>query len=168
MVPPRLRNIGAAALSTGAVLSAVLLSGCAAHSPAPAAPAAQGSAPASAPVAASSSSALPATSSPRKSRLPSPPGPEGPGLRCTNQYDYSGDVRNNADINSIGSDTRTCPPVQRTSAPAGEPRLPSPPGPADPGSRCTNQYDYSGDVRNNADINSIGSDTKTCPPVQRS
>jgi hypothetical protein len=165
MVPQRLRNVGAAALSTGAVLSAVLLSGCAAHAQAPAAPAAQGST--SAPIAASSSSAPPATSSSGESRLPSPPGPADPALRCTNQYDYSGDVRNNADINSIGSDTKTCPPVQRTSAPAGEPRLPSPPGPADPALRCTNQYDYSGDARNNADINSIGSDTKTCPPVQR-
>jgi hypothetical protein len=118
MVPQRLRNVGAAAVSTGAVLSAVLLSGCAAHSQAPAAPAAQGSS--SAPVApsssssASSSSAPPATSSSGESRLPSPPGPADPALRCTNQYDYSGDARNNADINSIGSDTKTCPPVQRS------------------------------------------------------
>jgi len=76
--------------------------------------------------------------------------PAKPDMKCTNQIDYSGDYRDNATINSIGSDTGTCPPVQK--APDDE--------------KCTNKLDYAGDPRDNATINSIGSDTGTCPPVQ--
>ncbi|MEU5700954.1 hypothetical protein ACFFS2_37240 [Streptomyces aurantiacus] len=31
--------------------------------------------------------------------------------RCTDQTNYAGDSRSNAEINSIGEDTGTCPPV---------------------------------------------------------
>ncbi|CAM5732019.1 Lipoprotein OS=Streptomyces antimycoticus OX=68175 GN=SANT12839_048020 PE=4 SV=1 [Streptomyces antimycoticus] len=33
-------------------------------------------------------------------------------MRYTNQIDYGDDPRDNATINSIGSDTGYCPPVQ--------------------------------------------------------
>ncbi|MDG9728811.1 hypothetical protein QC283_39425, partial [Streptomyces sp. DH41] len=65
---------------------------------------------------------------------------------------YTGDSRSNAEINSIGTDTGTCPPVQKS--------------PSD--TKCTDQLDYTGDSRSNAEINSIGTDTGTSPPVQKS
>jgi hypothetical protein len=34
-----------------------------------------------------------------------------PGVSCTNQIDYAGDPRSNAEINSIGEQTGYCPPV---------------------------------------------------------
>ncbi|MER6168007.1 hypothetical protein [Streptomyces violaceorubidus] len=37
---------------------------------------------------------------------------QGTGEKCTDQVDYAGDPRSNAEINSIGEDTGTCPPVQ--------------------------------------------------------
>ncbi|MFC8590615.1 hypothetical protein, partial [Streptomyces atroolivaceus] len=40
--------------------------------------------------------------------------------------------------------------------------------PAESGTKCTDQVDYAGDSRSNAEINSIGEDTGTCPPVQTS
>uniref|UniRef100_A0AAU3GZH1 Secreted protein n=1 Tax=Streptomyces sp. NBC_01401 TaxID=2903854 RepID=A0AAU3GZH1_9ACTN len=39
--------------------------------------------------------------------------------------------------------------------------------PAKSGTKCTDQIDYAGDSRSNAEINSIGADTGTCPPVQK-
>ncbi|MFS8202507.1 hypothetical protein ACLVWQ_27930 [Streptomyces sp. CWNU-52B] len=36
-----------------------------------------------------------------------------PGVSCTDQLNYAGDSRSNAEINSIGEDTGTCPPVQQ-------------------------------------------------------
>ena len=33
-------------------------------------------------------------------------------VKCTDQLDYAGDPRSNAEINSIGEDTGTCPPVE--------------------------------------------------------
>jgi hypothetical protein len=38
--------------------------------------------------------------------------PKKPGVSCTNQIDYAGDPRSNAEINSIGEQTGYCPPVQ--------------------------------------------------------
>ncbi|KIF78932.1 hypothetical protein QR77_17910 [Streptomyces sp. 150FB] len=97
--------------------------------------------------------------------LPVPPGPADPDLRCTNQYSYAGDSRDNATINSIGSDTGTCPPVVPDQSSQAEDR-PAPPGPADPDQRCTNQYNYVGDSRDNATINSLGFESGTCPPFK--
>lgn len=50
-------------------------------------------------------------------------------------------------------------------SPAGGAALP--PGPSDPHQKCTDQYDYAGDSRSNAEINSIGSDTGTCPAIHK-
>ncbi|CAM5706491.1 Secreted protein OS=Streptomyces tendae OX=1932 GN=GUR47_26505 PE=4 SV=1 [Streptomyces tendae] len=33
-------------------------------------------------------------------------------MKCTDQLNYAGDPRSNAEINSIGEETGTCPPVQ--------------------------------------------------------
>ncbi|MEU9520819.1 hypothetical protein [Streptomyces sp. NPDC048224] len=38
--------------------------------------------------------------------------PKGDGVKCTDQRNYAGDPRSNAEINSIGADTGTCPPVR--------------------------------------------------------
>jgi hypothetical protein len=72
--------------------------------------------------------------------------PNKQGLRCTNQINYGGDDRSNAEINSIGSDTGYCPPFQHK-----------------PDVKCTNLYNYAKDTRSNAEINSIGEDTGHCP-----
>ncbi|MFJ9472203.1 hypothetical protein [Streptomyces caniferus] len=37
---------------------------------------------------------------------------EKPGTSCTNQINYAGDPRSNAEINSIGEKTGHCPPVR--------------------------------------------------------
>lgn len=47
------------------------------------------------------------TTDPRAAREPS--SPSDTSYRCTNRFDYSGDPRNNATINSIGSQTGHCP-----------------------------------------------------------
>ncbi|QLH22810.1 hypothetical protein [Streptomyces sp. Rer75] len=38
--------------------------------------------------------------------------PKKPGVSCTDQINYAGDSRSNAEINTIGEDTGYCPPVQ--------------------------------------------------------
>ena len=38
--------------------------------------------------------------------------PKQSGVKCTDQQDYAGDPRSNAEINSIGEDTGYCPQVQ--------------------------------------------------------
>ncbi|MES4902433.1 MULTISPECIES: hypothetical protein [unclassified Streptomyces] len=45
-----------------------------------------------------------------------------------------------------------------TSTPSGTPKK--------PGTKCTDQINYAGDPRPNADINTIGEETGYCPPVQ--
>ncbi|MFF9493959.1 hypothetical protein [Streptomyces flaveolus] len=90
-------------------------------------------------------------------------GPDAPtggaGKKCTDQRDYAGDPRSNAEINSIGEDTGTCPePQSGGAAPSGTP--------VQDGKKCTDQLDYAGDPRSNAEINSIGDKTGYCPPVQ--
>ena len=81
------------------------------------------------------------------------------GTKCTDQRDYAGDPRSNAEINSIGEDTGTCPePQSGGAAPSGTP--------VQDGKKCTDQLDYAGDPRSNAEINSIGDKTGYCPPVQ--
>ncbi|MBU3868751.1 hypothetical protein KN815_33305 [Streptomyces sp. 4503] len=105
------------------------------------------------------SAAKPSQGSDQDSAKATPSGiPRKPGMRCTNQIDYGDDPRDNATINSIGSDTGYCPEPQKGGTPSGTPRK--------PGMRCTNQIDYGDDPRDNATINSIGSDTGYCPPVQ--
>ncbi|MFF4835326.1 hypothetical protein [Streptomyces sp. NPDC001315] len=37
--------------------------------------------------------------------------PKKPGVRCTDQIDYAGDPKSNAEINTIGEQTGYCPPV---------------------------------------------------------
>ncbi|MYR44975.1 hypothetical protein GTW67_23780, partial [Streptomyces sp. SID5910] len=64
------------------------------------------------------------------------------------------DPRSNAEINSIGDKTGTCPEPQ----PGGTP--------VQDGEKCTDQVNYAGDPRSNAEINSIGDKTGYCPPVQ--
>lgn len=38
---------------------------------------------------------------------------------------------------------------------------------AESDTKCTDQRDYAGDARSNAEINSIGENTGTCPPVKK-
>lgn len=99
---------------------------------------------ASAPAATGTSAVQPTTVS------PSNPAPAGvvnkPDTRCTNQINYAGDDRSNAEINSIGSDTSYCPPFQHK-----------------PDVKCTDQYVYTNDSRSNAEINSVGEETGHCP-----
>lgn len=83
---------------------------------------------------------------------------QGAGEKCTDRLDYAGDPRSNAEINSIGADTGTCPEPQ--------PGTPSSGTPKEDGATCTDQVNYAGDPRPNAEINSIGEETGTCPPVQ--
>jgi hypothetical protein len=125
MFTPALRNLRAAALlSTGAVLAGVLLTGCTspsngvgtalAGSPAPTAiatPAAP--TPTSLSQAAATAGRTQAQAQGKRPRVNTPPGPRTGDQSCTDLYDYTGDSRDNATINSIGNDTGTCPPVQR-------------------------------------------------------
>lgn len=106
--------------------------------------------------------------------LPTPPGAADPNQKCTNQYNYADDSRNNADINTIGSDTGKCPPVtthkwSENSMKAAEglsQPLPPPPGAEISNQKCTNTYNYTDDSRNNADINSAGDTSGMCPPIK--
>ncbi|QWF77873.1 hypothetical protein HUW46_01266 [Amycolatopsis sp. CA-230715] len=121
------------------------------------------------PVKSSAPKETKAPKAPKSGKLPLPPGPSDLNLRCTNQYDYAGDVRDNAEINGIGYTSHTCPPVKKSAPKAPEDgALPAPPGPSDLNLKCTNQYDYAGDVRDNAEINGIGYTSHTCPPVKTS
>ncbi|RKN45746.1 hypothetical protein [Streptomyces hoynatensis] len=117
-----------------------------------------------------------------------------PGVRCTDQLDYSGDPRSNAEINSIGAETGECPEPEGEGAGsdgagsgdaasggtasdgssdgaaidgsasdgAGSDGAGSD-GAAEAGVRCTDQLNYAGDPRSNAEINSIGAETGECP-----
>ncbi|MFE4212150.1 hypothetical protein ACFRQO_03915, partial [Streptomyces sp. NPDC056853] len=85
--------------------------------------------------------------------------PKDPDTKCTDQINYADDSRSNAEINSIGEDTGTCPPVQKAGEGSGTPK--------DPDTKCTDQINYADDSRSNAEINSIGEDTGTCPPVKK-
>jgi hypothetical protein len=63
------------------------------------------------------SSAQPSTQSTAKDSQGStqathPGTPKKAGVSCTNQIDYAGDPRSNAEINSIGEQTGYCPPVE--------------------------------------------------------
>ncbi|MFH8572648.1 hypothetical protein [Streptomyces sp. NPDC017993] len=70
--------------------------------------------------ASSSSASAHATQSPtstaktaRRSPNAEPSGtPKKSGVSCTDQVNYAGDPRSNADINTIGEKTGHCPPVQ--------------------------------------------------------
>lgn len=73
--------------------------------------------------------------------------PETP--KCTDQIDYAGDPRSNAEINSQGERAGVCP--EPITVPAGE------------APKCTDQINYGGDPRSNAEINSIGELTGACP-----
>ncbi|MFF0625118.1 hypothetical protein, partial [Streptomyces sp. NPDC004296] len=44
------------------------------------------------------------------------------GLRCTDQINYAGDPRSNADINTIGEKTGHCPTPEKAGAPANPPK----------------------------------------------
>lgn len=99
----------------------------------------------------------PAAPAPQTTRSSGPGPTTEPSTRCTDRIDYAGDPRSNAEINSIGENTGTCPPPQR----------PGEPVPQDPVMRCTDQINYAGDPRSNAEINSIGQQTGTCPPPIR-
>ncbi|MFJ4638232.1 hypothetical protein ACIP69_21760, partial [Streptomyces hygroscopicus] len=81
------------------------------------------------------------------------------GMKCTDQINYAGDPRPNAEINSIGENTGYCPPIKgsASSTPSGTPKK--------DGMKCTDQINYAGDPRPNAEINSIGENTGYCPPV---
>jgi hypothetical protein len=48
--------------------------------------------------------------------------PKKPGVSCTNQIDYAGDPRSNADINTIGEQTGYCPVPKTSVAPTGTPK----------------------------------------------
>ncbi|MEU0848063.1 hypothetical protein ABZ387_08830, partial [Streptomyces flaveolus] len=98
-----------------------------------------------------------ATSSVAQSPTAEPDAPTGrSGRKCTDRLDYAGDPRPNAEINSIGDKTGTCPqPQSGGAAPSGTP--------VQDAEKCTDRLDYAGDPRPNAEINSIGDKTGTCP-----
>lgn len=100
MFPQALRNLGVAALlSAGVALTGAFATGC--------------SAPSDTSNNAVVGQAAPATQADAQpGRPPQPPGLADPNSKCTDQYDYSADSRSNAEINSIGDSTHTCPPVQ--------------------------------------------------------
>jgi hypothetical protein len=77
--------------------------------------------------------------------------PQASGVSCTNRIDYAGDTRSNAEINSLGEQTGTCPK----------------PRPYRADTSCTNWIDYAGDPRANAEINSEGERTGSCPLPQK-
>jgi hypothetical protein len=52
------------------------------------------------------------TATVQKSATPAAGTPRRAGVDCTNQIDYAGDPRSNAEINSIGERTGYCPSVQ--------------------------------------------------------
>ena len=96
--------------------------------------------------------------------LPAPAAGGGPATetpRCTDRINYAGDPRSNAEINSIGQQTGQCP-VPITGRHEDTPVTPPAPAPAET-PRCTDQNDYTGDPRSNAEINSIGQQTGQCP-----
>ena len=72
--------------------------------------------------------------------------PPRPDNRCTNQTNYAGDPRSNAEINSLGEKNGTCPAPVTAAAKS-----------------CTDQLDYAGDPRSNAEINSLGEKDGKCP-----
>ncbi len=113
------------AVLAAALLGAMTLAGCGGTSAPPASPV---------PAVATSSAA--ATTSPTASDV-----------SCTNQINYAGDTRSNAEINSLGEQTGTCPV----------------PRPYSGAHSCTNTIDYAGDPRSNAEINSEGERTGSCP-----
>ncbi|MER0479705.1 hypothetical protein ABR737_15375 [Streptomyces sp. Edi2] len=80
------------------------------------------------------------------------------GTKCTDQINYAGDSRSNAEINTIGEDTGHCPAPEKSDKPKGTPKK--------PGTSCTDQINYAGDTRSNAEINTIGEKTGYCPPVK--
>ncbi|MFF7700249.1 hypothetical protein [Streptomyces lydicus] len=85
--------------------------------------------------------------------------PKKSGARCTDQINYAGDPRPNAEINSLGAKTGHCPAPQKGSTSPGTPKK--------PGVRCTDQINYAGDPRPNADLNSIGEETGYCPTARQ-
>ncbi|WP_405389167.1 hypothetical protein OG596_15350 [Streptomyces sp. NBC_01102] len=64
--------------------------------------------------AAASSSSTAAASTPRSDTAESKASgtPAQSEVKCTDQLNYTGDPRSNAEINSTGKDTGTCPPVE--------------------------------------------------------
>ncbi|MCF3141834.1 hypothetical protein [Streptomyces platensis] len=80
------------------------------------------------------------------------------GARCTDQINYAGDPRSNAEINTIGEKTGHCPMPEKGDKPSGTPKK--------PGTSCTDQINYAGDARSNAEINTMGEKTGYCPPVR--
>lgn len=81
---------------------------------------------------------------------PAAPGPASGSTKCTDQINYAGDPRSNAEINSIGERMGSCP-------------APLPPDAVEPAEKCTNQINYGADPRSNAEINIIGEQTGVCP-----
>ncbi|GAA1948889.1 hypothetical protein [Kitasatospora viridis] len=124
---------------------------------APASPAAGTPAAADSPAAAAPVAASPASPAHTK---PSGTPKATAGEKCTDQINYAGDPRSNAEINSIGANTGHCPTPEKSGAatPSGTPNK--------PGVKCTDQINYAGDPRSNAEINSIGANTGYCPPIQ--
>ena len=70
-----------------------------------------------------------------------------------------------------GTNTSPSPSATSTAKPAQDsttdPAKGTPSGtPKKPDTKCTDQINYAGDPRSNAEINSIGEETGYCPPVQ--
>ncbi|MBM9503047.1 hypothetical protein [Actinacidiphila acididurans] len=62
---------------------------------------------------------------------------------------------------------RTTPMASDSQQPTGAPARTAASGtPNQAGVSCTNQLDYAGDPRSNAEINTIGEQTGYCPPAQ--
>ncbi|QRX90085.1 MULTISPECIES: hypothetical protein [Streptomyces] len=81
-----------------------------------ASPSSSASAAAGSGVSAGAGTAQPSTATPKTNHNTAHRTPSGtakkPDGRCTNQINYAGDPRSNAEINTIGEKTGYCPPVQ--------------------------------------------------------
>lgn len=90
------------------------------------------------------------------------------GLTACQDGDTSTSSSPSASASAPQSPTSTAKPAQdSTTDSTTDPTKGTPSGtPKKPDTKCTDQINYAGDPRSNADINSIGEETCYCPPVQ--
>ncbi|MGW2231807.1 hypothetical protein [Streptomyces formicae] len=85
-------------------------------------------------------------------------------LTACNSDDSSGGSSSTSSASSSSSATSTPGSDTGKEKPSGT----KPSGtPAKSDKKCTDQINYAGDPRPNAEINSIGEETGTCPPVEK-
>lgn len=85
---------------------------------------------------------------------------------CASQAAHSPAAVTQQSSVAAGAGSAAVATPQENAQPTQAGQLPLPPGPSDPNFSCTDQYNYAGDTRSNAELNSIGVTTGVCPPVQ--